>query len=232
MTYISDMDIETFSLSIDGDWYYVSLKLIGSDPNNPLGIHYGVEIDMDADGFGDYIIWGIPPYTAAWDTSGVRVFADKNHDTGGLSGERSDAPLEGDGYETLIFDGSTGAGQFNDPDLAWARFKTGGSSTVQFAFKKSLLGSSFMCGVVSDAGLKDVTLYDYNDRFTEEEAGSPEKSEKDYPLKALYAVDNTCWEVYGFKATGYEPKLCPRAEPTPKPKTPAPTPTNTPIIIP
>ena len=39
----------------------------------------------------------------------------------------------------------------------------------------------------------------YNDRFTEEEAGSPEKSEKYYPLKELYAFDNACREAFGFQ---------------------------------
>jgi hypothetical protein len=73
-------------------------------------------------------------------------------------------------------------------------------------------------------------MYDYNDRFTEAEAGSPVYDKQYYPLKALFAVDNTCWEAFGFKANGYEPKLCPRAEP-PKPHQPGPTPTVTPVII-
>ena len=71
-----------------------------------------------------------------------------------------------------------------------------------------------MYGALADAGLKDVSKLDYVDRFTEEEAGSPVKDKKYYPLKALFAVDNTCREAYGFKPTGYEPMLCPK-EPKP-----------------
>ena len=216
MTYIPDMDIVTYNVQIDAEWIYVSVELIGTDPNNDTGINYGVELDLDADGFGEYIIWANPPYTPEWSTEGVQVYADNNHDTGGLSAELSDAPLDGDGYETKIFDSGTG----DDPDLAWIRVNAGVQATVQFAFKQSLAGSSFMLGVLSDAGLQDVTMMYYNDRFTEEEAGSPEKSEKHYPLKELYAFDNACREAYGFKATGYEPQLCPRDEPEPGPREP------------
>jgi hypothetical protein len=209
MTYIPDMDITTYSVKITEDWVYVALELIGSNPNNEVGIHYGVELDLDGDGFGEYIIWVNPPYTPEWSTEGVQVFTDNNRDTGGLSAEKSDAPLEGDGYDTNIFDSGIG----DDPDLAWVRANAD-QGTIQFAFKESMAGSSFLLGVLSDAGLKDVTRMFYNDRFTEEEAGSPEKSEKQYPLKELYAFDNVCREAFNYKVTGYEPQLCPRDEPS------------------
>lgn len=214
MTYIPDLDIVTFTLSQDDTYIYVSLELSGFDPNNPIGIDYGVEIDLDADGFGDRIIWAHPPYVPTWTTNGVQVFEDSNHDTGGLSGELSDAPLPGNGYDKLLFDSGVG----EDPDLAWVRVNAGRQATVQFAFKQSLTDGAYMLGVLADAGLKEVGKLDYVDRFTEEQAGSPEKSEKYYPLKALHSVDNTCREAFGFKPNGYEPQLCPRDEATPRPR--------------
>ena len=213
MTYVPDLDIEAIHLSQDGDWYYVSIKLIGIDPNNALGINYGVELDTNADGFGDFIIWARPPYTTQWTTDNVQAFADKNHNTSGLSAEKSDAPFAADGYETMIFDG--GHGPSDDPDLAWVRMAAGTDATIQIAFKTSLIGGSFMYGALADAGLVDVSKLDYVDRFTEEEAGSPVKDKKYYPLQALFAVDNTCREAYGFKPTGYEPMLCPKEQPKP-----------------
>src|SRR5688572_22377526 len=45
MTYISDLDIDAFSLTQDAEWFYISIRLIGTDPNNTLGINYGVEFD-------------------------------------------------------------------------------------------------------------------------------------------------------------------------------------------
>jgi hypothetical protein len=223
MTYVPDLDIVNANLSKDTNFYYVSVLLIGTDPNNSLGINYGLEFDLNADGFGDILILAHPPYAQAWQTNNVQVFKDTNHDTGGLSGENSDAPIITNGYDSKIFDG-TG----DDPDLAWVRIKAGEYSTLQFAFKRTLPGGSFMMGVLADAGLKDPGKLDYNDRFTAAEAGSPEKNESEYPLKALFAVDNTCREAFGFNPTGYEPQLCPKEAP---PKKHAPTPTPTQYII-
>lgn len=218
MTYVSDLDIVNFTVGQDAEWFYVSIKLIGKDPNNPLGIDYGIELDANHDGFGDYVIVASPTYTSTWDASNVRVFQDTNHDTAGIAANKSDAPITTNGYETQIFHGGVGDA---DPDMAWVRLSSSASSTLDFAFKKSWSGTVFMLGVFSDAGLKDVAKLDYVDRFTETEAGSPIKDKLAYPLKALFAVDNSCQEAYGFEPTGYEPRLCPRAEPTtPAPRTP------------
>ncbi len=229
MTYISDLDIVSFTVTKDSNWWYISMNLIGKDPNNTQGINYGVELDLDRDGFGDYLIWAHPPYTEQWDTTSVQIFQDQNHNTGGLSGAKSDAPLNGDGYETLIFDGSVNG---NDPDMAWIRIN---ADSLQFAFKKSLIGTKFMLGVIADAGFKDPGKLDYVDRFPITEAGSSVKDNPNYPLKELFLVDNTCREAFGFEATGYEPQICP-VEPTPTnvpkaPPPPGPTPIPTMITI-
>ena len=206
MTYVSDLDIVSFNLAYDEKFYYVSIELVGTDPNNKLGINYGVELDTNADGFGDKIIIAHPPYNVDWSTDNVQIVEDTNRDTGGLSAEKSDAPLPGDGYDTVIFDGGRGAD--DDPDLAWVRVNAGNKATVQFAFKKSFSGAKFMYGVIADGGLKNVGKMDYVDRFTEEQAGSPIRGDKYYPLKALYAVDNVCREAFGFPGTKQEPQRC------------------------
>jgi hypothetical protein len=206
MTYVPDMDIVSYNLSYDEKFFYISIELVGTDPNNKIGIDYGVELDINADGFGDYIIIAHPPYDVEWSTNNLQVVEDTNHDTGGLSAERSDAPLPGDGYDNVIFDVAAGIG--DDFDLAWIRTQAGKKATVQFAFKRSFSGEKFFYGVIADGGLKSVADLDYVDRFTEEEAGSPEKSEKFYPLKALYGVDNVCRESFGIKGTGLEPQRC------------------------
>jgi hypothetical protein len=206
MTYIADLDIVSYNLSRDEKFYYVSIQLLGSNPNNALGIHYAVELDLDADGFGDVIIAAHPPYQVEWSTDNVRVALDTDHDTGGLSAERSDAPLPGNGYDKIIFDGGLG----DDHDLAWVRISAGKLATVQFAFKIPLAENRFMYGVRADAGLRDITELDYVDRYTEEEAGSPQAEEKLYPLKAIYAVDNTCRDAHGFVGNYEEPQRCPK----------------------
>ena len=208
MSYVADLDIASYSLTYDEKFYYVSISLVGTDPNNELGIQYGVELDLDADGFGDYIVIARPPYSVDWSTDNVQVVQDADHDTSGLSPEKSDAPLPGDGYDDVIFDG--GRGPDDDPDLAWVRVNAGKNATVQFAFKRWLAENRFMFGVIADAGLKEIEDLDYVDRFTESEAGSPIKGDDDYPLKALYGVDNTCRTAQGFEGNWEEPQRCPK----------------------
>ena len=212
MEYLADLDIYSYKVSGDSLWWYVQIELIGSNPNNPQRINYGVELDLDHDGFGELLILAHPPYQPTWETSPVQIFEDTNHDTGGLSAEKSDAPIETDGYDALIFNGGAGDA---DPDLAWVRADFDG---IQFAFKKSWAGSVFMLGVLADAGLKDPKQLDYVDRFEEAEAGSPVKDKRYYPLGALFLVDNVCREAFGFTANGYEPQLCPREAPAPGPR--------------
>ena len=230
MSYVSDLDIASFTVAKDNDWWYVSMELIGKDPNNTQGINYGVELDLNRDGFGDYLIWAHPPYTDQWATLPVQIYQDQNHNTGGLSGARSDAPFSADGYETLIFDGSVGG---SDPDMAWIRINAGVEATVQFAFKKSWSGSVFMLGVIADAGTKDPGKLDYVDHFSIAEAGSPIKDNMYYPLKSLFLVDNTCRDAVGFEPTLYEPQICP-VEPTPTkaPRHPQPEQPGGPTVVP
>ena len=93
-------------------------------------------------------------------------------------------------------------------------------------FKKSLPGKAFMWSVWADALLRDPALFSYNDRYTLADAGSPQKDNSYYPLKALFAMDSTCRAVFGFKPTGYEPLICPPTtgpSPTKEPQQPRPT---------
>jgi hypothetical protein len=212
MNYNPNLDIVRFRISADKDWYYVFIELIGKDPNDPISIDYGVEIDRDHDGFGEALIWAKPPYGTDWSTGGVMVYEDSNHDSAGTSAIKSDAPFAGDGYDRLLFD----SGKGGDPDLAWVRLHPSDSSVIEFAFKQSLAGKSFMWGTWADAGPRDPSKFSYNDRFTLAEAGSPLKDNLYYPLKALYQTDSTCRKAYGFKATDYEPLICPpNVQPSP-----------------
>jgi hypothetical protein len=222
MAYVPDLDIVNFTVSKDNDWWYVGIEIVRIDPGSSLGINYGVELDLDHDGYGDYLIWAHPPYTNQWETLPVQIYQDNSHNTGGLSAGKTDAPFEADGYETLIFDGSAGN---SDPDVAWVRVTTGSPASVQFAFKRSWSGSIFMLGVIADAGWKDPQKLDYVDRLTIAEAGSPVKDNLYYPLKGLILVDNTCRDAFGFEPTHYEPQICPiivAPSKTPDPSAPDP----------
>ncbi len=209
MNYIPDLDIRTFRLTTSDIWYYVTVELIGSNLNNDLDIRYGVVLDVDKNGYGDYLIFALPPYTDEWTAGNLQIFADENRDSAGASATQSDAPFNGDGYETLIFDINQGIGE--DVDLAWVRQLS--ANTVQFAFKHDLVGREFMFGAIADAGLKDPGRMDYVDYFTESQAGSPVRDSQHYPLEELFLVDTTCHAAFGFVPSGYEPKICPRIIP-------------------
>jgi hypothetical protein len=136
----------------------------------------------------------------------VAVWKDSNGDVGGARPQLNDAPNpNADGYDEQIFSSGQGA----DPDLAWIR--SAGSGIVQLAFKYSAIGNApqFLWSGLADAGIRNPAWFDYNDHFAAAEAGSPLTADADrYPLKALYGIDSTCRDAYGFSPTGAEPRLC------------------------
>ena len=62
-------------------------------------------------------------------------------------------------------------------------------------------------------------MFDYNDTMGPSEAGSPIKGDGNYPLKALYNLDNTCRFPYGFKQMGASVRgMCITLPPAPEKK--------------
>jgi len=227
MTYFAGLDIKLAGLNRDATWTYATLSLAGPPAQGGLAGDYGLEIDVDRDGRGDFLIQAAAP-GAGWSTNGVSVRQDKNQDVGGKTPIQSDPSLQtGDGYETLLFNG----GQGSDPDLGWARISPGDPSSVQIAFKRALFndGNPYMWGAwAMDASMFHADWFDYNDHFSLTQAGSPLGGNADYPLKAFYAVDNTCRWAVGFTPTGNEPGICPVAQATQAfTLTPSPTPIPT-----
>jgi hypothetical protein len=231
MEYKDYLDITRGELSASSPWFYVIIHLEESPPAdaNP---YYGIEIDIDMDGRGDWMIWGKGRPDTEWTTDGVQALQDTNNDVGGTTPINSDAPPQtGDGYDDLVFDGGVGL----DPDAAWIRLSPSSPTQIQLAFKQTLIGppGKFLWGVWSDEGPQNPAFFDYNDHWSISEAGSPVANTSYYPLKELAMIDNSCRWGYGFTPTGFEPGAC-YIPPTPTPtNTPTytPTPTNTPVIL-
>jgi hypothetical protein len=79
------------------------------------------------------------------------------------------------------------------------------------SFKYFAIGNApqFLWNGLADWGVRRPDWFDYNDHFTQNEAGSPLPIQADfYPLKALYGIDSTCRDAYGFTPTGTEMNLC------------------------
>jgi hypothetical protein len=212
MTYLPFIDIIQSNLirNKDGEFIYSIIYLLDNPSLAPDGqFGFGIELDVNLDGRGEFLVWTTLPKTTEWSVEGVRVFNDANKSVGALKPMFSDAPSAGDGYEITIFDSGIGT----DPDLAWSRISPQDPTRIEIAFKKTILDESqkFLWGAWSILGPDQFDRFDHNDYFTYSDAGSPTKSDKDfYPLKAMYALDNTCRAGSGFTPKGYEPGLCPK----------------------
>lgn len=211
MNYIPFIDIKQANVirSKESEFIYAVIHLM-DDPALLTGgeFGFGIELDVDLDGRGDYLFWTRMPQGTDWSVEGVTVWKDANKSIGGQKPMLSEAPLTGDGYEVLIFNSGQGA----DPDLAWSRIAPGDPTLVQIAFKSSFLGENplFLWGAWSMLGPDQFSFFDHNDKYTHAEAGSPTKSETEfYPLKAMFALDNTCRGASGYLPKGDEPGLCP-----------------------
>ena len=213
MQYLPFLDIKRAELDHQAPWIYIALWLVAPpSERGELQPLYGIEFDTDIDGRGDFLVWGSVPTSSVWTTDGMQVWTDANDDVGATHPLKPDAPAVSSGYETSIFN----AGRGIDPDGAWIRLGAGGGGDIQLAIKESLLGSppTFMWNAWTDAGLQQAGWFDYNDHFTSAEAGSPLVEMKDlYPIKAIFAVDNTCREAFGFTPGGTEPGVCQQARP-------------------
>jgi len=218
MDYQEYLDITRTELSMGPPWVYVTIFLEGPPPAGSEAA-YGVEIDLDIDGHGDWLILADAPPDSTWTTDGVRACRDANGDVGGPTPMISDSPHAArDGYEDCVFDSGYGIG----PDEAWIRRDPGHADRIQIAFLYSLIGNDgeFMWGAWSDESIKDPAWFDYHDHFTLIEAGSPASESSQYPVKAMASLDNTCRWGYGFIPTGSEPGVCyipPTPTPTPVP---------------
>jgi hypothetical protein len=217
MDYQDYLDLIRAELSMGPPWVYVNIFLEGPPPADSDAA-YGVEIDLDVDGHGDWLILATAPPDSTWTTDGVRACRDANGDVGGPTPMISDSPNAArDGYEDCVFDSGYGIG----PDEAWIRRDPGNADRIQIAFLYTLIGNDgeFMWGAWSDENIHDPAWFDYHDHFTLIEAGSPATESSQYPVKAMASLDNTCRWAYGFTPTGSEPGVC-YIPPTPTPELP------------
>ncbi len=224
MDYISHIDLTRAEVYSSYPWMYFTLFIEGAPPADSEAV-YGIEIDLDIDGRGDWLILGQVPADTSWTSEGVYVYEDKNNDIGGPSPMFMDSVQPNiDGYEDLYFDQGYNT---NDPDNAWIRRNPANAQQIQIAIKTSIIGDDpeFLWGAWAHQTMPDVSMFDLHDKYTLAEAGSPLKPNADYPLKEVAAVDNTCRWSYGFNPVDNMPGLC-YLPPTP---TPTPPPTATPV---
>jgi hypothetical protein len=217
MDYFGENDLIEVKISKDNDFYYIVLEIYG--PNKDSGIlsaTYGVEFDTDLDGRGDVLLYAKGGGSTEWTIEGVSVYADTNNDVGGSRPVLPDTN-DGDGYDQVLFS----INDLNDPDGAWQKAD---GDEVYLAVKRTLVGGSrFFLRAWADSGLADPAKYDFNDAFSEEQAGSATKTNALYPVNQLNLMDSTCWIAYNYAASGKELGGCYQLQPTVVVPTPPPT---------
>jgi hypothetical protein len=220
MAYVAYLDIAPGAeLSLAPPWVYVTIYLV-EEPPAKADAYYAVELDLDVDGRGDWLIIADSPSSSTWTTNGVRAYLDTNGDIGGKTPFLADPqPQPGDGFEVLFFDQGIGA----NPDDAWVRLAPAQDPAVQLAFRHELIrqDKTFIWSVWAEGDVANPAWFDYNDHFTVSQAGSPDINSRHYPLDELSLVDNTCHWVQGIVPRKGMPGLCgyvpPISSPTPRP---------------
>ncbi len=201
--YLDIVDIQGFK---DDTWGYATITMVDKDSNDGLPGEYALELDLDRDGRGDWLVRASSPASTQWSMQGVQAWKNSDADIGGVAVMAADnKPRGGSGYEALVFD----SGEGDLIDGAWARIRPNDAKTVEIAFKLSMLGSPSSYAMGAWAGTNvDPTMFDYNDHMTHAQAGSPNTGYEVYPLKDMAEIDNTCRLAVGFAPTGKEPGLC------------------------
>ncbi len=205
--YYPNLDIVDTYVFQDDTWIYGTLQMKGRDANEALPNRYALELDLDLDGKGDWLIIVSNPSSKDWTVEGVEVYQDTNKDVGNISAMYTDKDAVGDGFETLIFGQGTG----NDPDTAWVRISPTDPNSVEISIKRSVLGNpgKFLINMWAGNSLLDPALFDINDHFSHEQAGAADAGlELFYPIKEVAEIDNSCRMAVGFEPTGQEPGLC------------------------
>jgi hypothetical protein len=202
--YIPDVDIQSAYMSTTQKWLYFNIVLAGQSGDS-IGGNYALELDMNGDGRGDYLITTQVP-GADWSVQGVNIWADKNRDVGGDERYTADPPQKGDGYETHTFNEGSGDG----PDLAWSRISPSEPNSVQIALLRSVVDStsrndnSFLWTAWASHDPFHPEWFDYNDHFTAQEVGNPilPAEQGTVMMPNLAGLDNTCRYPFGVDVKG------------------------------
>ena len=210
--YFPSLDIVGMNVFQDDTWIYGVIQLTGRETDPALVRSYALELDLDHDSKGDWLVMASNPLSTDWTVKGVQVYQDANGDVGSITAMYADPNVTiGDGFETKVFD--QGAG--DDPDTAWARTSPTDPNTIEITVKRSVLGNpkNYLIGMWAGSSLLDPALFDLNDHFSAEQAGAADPSFTFYPIKEVAEIDNTCRMAVGFQ-TGKEPGLCKGFAPT------------------
>lgn len=203
MLYLPDLNILSVSISSGETFFYFTIEMEGLDPDSGgLGGTYGIEFDRTLTGRGDLLVLASDPQSE-WSTENVVIYVDENNLVGGLQPILAETDYKDVGYSKTV--------EMEKGKVAWARSSAENEAAIEIAVSRALLGDpeEFLWGAWALGETYDPAMFDYNDHFSLSEAGSPIRTDIDYPLKALAALDNTCRFSYGFDQLAHQiPGMC------------------------
>jgi hypothetical protein len=205
MAYLPALDIEKAELvRPENGWAYFSIYLADKPAASPAV--YGIEVDLNIDGRGDYLIQFPAPSGPEWAEDGVKMWWDSDGDVGGNLINRNDPKgFRGSGFESLKIDSDSG----ENSGKVWTRLLKNG---IQIAVNQELLGGSdgkFTWQPFTMGMPYPPSQFDLNDYYPAAKAGSAIAGDMNYPIKELYAIDNTCKGLSGLTPSGAEQGVCP-----------------------
>jgi hypothetical protein len=217
MKYHPETDLISIMVSEDDNYYYFSLELNDVGDEGYPSANYALEFDLDKNLKGDYLLWVSGDDSTEWNQADVNVLQDANKDVGGAVSVIPDAGA-GDGYEKVVFS----ADVTDQADLAWKRVDPQRPNVIQLAIQKTLLvPGQFYWKAWADGNMVETGQFDFNDFYSNAEAGSPDLDSADYPVNQLNLMDSTCWSANGFQPqemTGGCYKAPPQAKKKPAPE--------------
>ena len=80
--YLDIVDMQGYK---DDTWGYASITLQKTDDNGALSGQYAVELDIDRNGRGEWLIRVSAPSSTDWSTHGVQAWTESNGDIGGVA---------------------------------------------------------------------------------------------------------------------------------------------------
>lgn len=199
--YFEYLDIVQAKAGFDSQYFYVAIKMFGRDHITSDGSRdrkgmierYGFRLSTDPDGrYGMLVVSDQPEVKNSPNTRfgplGTFVYVDEDGDVGGASSgptgrsiTKSDNPDEEDGmtgYETpIVSDGRLDGGR----RVLWVRLDPNDRTIVEFALDYRRVGLTagdlnrlrYLDFEAIKGGPKDPQNYLWNDKYTKQEAGSP-----------------------------------------------------------
>lgn len=193
MIYQPELDIYSVDFAYDDVFFYFTIIMnADAEEGYELAGLYGIEFDLTKTGRGDMLVMTEVP-GKDWSVEGISILIDEDEDVGGPVPIISDEDYEGNGYDGLF--------KPEGDKVTYSRLSPEDAMSVQIAVSRALLDDpgEFLWGAWADNGLKSFDMFDYNDAMGLSDAGSPIKTDDDYPIKGLFSLDNTCRLPYGFE---------------------------------